>query len=174
MESRLVYRAHQFWRSITASQNCIPDSALSSCLSPSQIALFRRKQASEQLHAYRVYQKLITAGWENWDLLSAALLHDVGKILHPLSPVDRVIIVLGKKLFPGRMAGWSGGSPAGPKRPFVVAKNHPEWGAELAKKANATARTVEFIRRHQDPSLDVRYADTDKYLSALQITDNEN
>jgi hypothetical protein len=174
MESRLVYRVRQFWKTITATNNRIPDSTLSTCLTPTQIVLFRRMQPSEQLHAYQVYQKLVATGWEDRDLLSAALLHDVGKILYPLSPLDRVIIVLGKWLFPRRVPSWAGGTPSGLRRPFVVASNHPEWGAELAKKAHTSALTVEFILRHQDSPTNFPKSDTDKYLSALQAADNEN
>lgn len=174
MESRLFYRVHQFWKSINAKISRIPDATLSTCLSPTQIALFRRMQPSEQLHAFQVYQNLAESGWEDRDLLSAALLHDVGKILYPLSSMDRVVIVLGKWLFPRKVPTWSVGSPSGLRRPFVVASNHPEWGAELAKHAHASARTVEYIRRHQDSPSDLSKTDPDKYLSALQAADNEN
>ena len=71
-------------------------------LTPAQLSLFRQMQPSEQVHAYQIFKHLETAGQTNPDLLAAALLHDVGKILYPLSIFDRVIIVLGKRLFPER------------------------------------------------------------------------
>ncbi len=101
-------------------------------------------------------------------MLTAALLHDVGKVLFPLSLFDRVVIVLGKAFFPGRTGRWSEGTPEKYRRPFVVAARHPEWGADLARQAAASLRTVELIRHHQDlPSTD------DPQLAALQAADNE-
>ncbi len=174
MESRLFYRLRQFWKSISANKNHIPDATLSTCLSPAQIVLFRQMQPSEQMHAFQVYQKLSATGWGDRDLLAAALLHDVGKILYPLSSMDRVVIVLGKRLFPKKISSWAGGVPSGWRRPFVIGKYHSEWGAELAKKANTSARAVELIRRHQDSPSDYPKSDTDKNLAALQAADDEN
>jgi putative nucleotidyltransferase with HDIG domain len=174
MESRLVYRAHQFWKAITASRKHIPDSELSKLLAPTQVALFKRMQPSEQFHAYQVYWKLVSTGWKDRELLSAALLHDVGKILHPLSVVDRVIIVMGNRLFPRKSARWATGEPEGLRKPFVVAKHHAAWGAELAKKAGISRTGVDIILHHQDSIPSKLKGETEIFLSALQAADNEN
>ncbi len=100
----------------------------------------------------RVLERLKAAGQTDPDLLSAALLHDVGKVLYPLSLLDRVVIVLGKRFFRRRAGRWSEGTPDRFRRPFVVAAHHPEWGADLAEQAGASSRTVDLIRRHQDIS----------------------
>jgi hypothetical protein len=96
-------------------------------------------------------------------------LHDVGKILNPLSIFDRVVIISGKRLFPRAARRWGGGTPCGLRRPFVVAVNHAAWGAELAAQAGASSRIVDLIRCHQDsPPLD------DPLLAALQAADDES
>jgi hypothetical protein len=141
--------------------------ALQSHLTPLQINLFRRMQASEQVHAYRVLEHLKAGGQSDPNLLAAALLHDAGKTLYPLTILDRVIVVLGSHFFRKGAARWSAGSPTGLCRPFVVAAQHPAWGADLAIQAGASPRTVELIRRHHDP-----HSSDDPMLSAFQAADD--
>jgi hypothetical protein len=134
-----------------------------------QIVLFRRMQPSEQRHAARMLEELEASGQNDPDLLTASLLHDVGKVLYPLSLPDRVIIVLCKNLFRQIPGHWSSGTPTGFLHPFVVAARHPEWGAELAEQAGISSRTVDLIRHHQDT-----YSTRDPLLAALQAVDNQN
>ncbi len=167
--SRLSYRSRQFWRALLGPKTPVADSLLLRHLSAAQVGLFRRMQPSEQAHAFHVYERLTAAGHTDPDLLTAALLHDVGKVLVPLSLLDRVVIVLGKRFFPRRARRWSEGTPTRLRRPFVVAAQHPAWGADLASAAGASPRTVDLISRHQDvPSAG------DLLLAALQAADNEN
>jgi hypothetical protein len=169
MLSRLAYRARQFWNALLSPRRRVETRALFPPLTSAQVILFRRMQPSEQVHAYQVFQHLKSAGHADSDLLVAALLHDVGKIPNPLSIFDRVVIILGKRLFPHAARRWGEGTPRGLRRPFVVAENHATWGADLAAQAGASSRTVEMIRCHQDsPPLD------DPLLAALQATDDES
>jgi hypothetical protein len=169
MLSRFAYRTRQFWNALTGSRRRVETEALLPHLSPSQIVLFQRMQPSEQTHAYQMLVRLNASGHTDPDLLSAALLHDVGKALYPLSLIDRVVIVLGKRFFRRRAGRWSEGTPNRFRRPFVVAAHHPGWGADLAEQAGVSSRTVDLIRRHQDvPSAD------DPLLAALQSTDDAN
>jgi hypothetical protein len=174
MISRLAYRSCQFRNSLLSSRKQIPGEALLDYLTPAQLKLFQQMQPSEQLHAYEVLKHLETAGRNDADLLCAALLHDVGKILHPLSICDRVLIVLGRRIFPGAARRWAAGKPRGLNLPFVVAAHHAEWGAELAAQAGATARTVELVRHHHDAPVLNPDSHTQRLLTALQATDNEN
>jgi hypothetical protein len=169
MLSRLAYRTRQFWNALPGPRKRVETKALLPHLLPSQVVLFRRMQPSEQTHAYQMLEWLKAAGQTDPDLLAAALLHDVGKVLVPLSLLDRVVVVLGKRFFRRRAKRWSEGTPSRLRRPFVVAAHHPEWGADLAGQAGASSRTVDLIRRHQDvPSID------DPLLVVLQCADNEN
>jgi hypothetical protein len=168
MPSRLAYRTRQFWNALPGTRKPVETSALLPHLSPAQITLFRRMQRSEQGHALHILNLLQGAGQTDPDLLRAALLHDVGKVLFPLSLFDRVLIVLGKAFFPCQTRRWSEGTPEKYRRPFVVAARHPEWGADLAGQAGASPRTMELIRHHQDPP-----SADDQQLAALQGADNE-
>jgi len=169
MLSRLAYRTRQFWSALAGPRIRVGVEDVLPYLSPFQIELFHRMQISEQAHAYRVLERLKATGQTDPDLLAAALLHDTGKILYPLSLLDRVIVVLGNHFFQQSTARWSEGSPAGLRRPFVVATMHPSWGADLARQAGASPRTMDLIRRHHDP-----LSTNDSLLVALQTADNAN
>jgi len=118
-------------------------------LAPPLFALFCRMQTSEQVHSLWVYRSLRNQKETHPDLLSAALLHDVGKTLHPLTIWQRIEIVLANRIVPDAVKRWGNAPPTGWRKPFVVAAQHPAWGAELAQKAGASPLVVLLIRRHQ-------------------------
>jgi len=124
-------------------------------LTPPLVQLFERLHPSEQAHAIRVCKKLIAEGETNPLLLTAALLHDIGKIRYPLRLWERVWIVLfggmvkkiAKPLILGderldKAAWW--------KRPLLVGKFHPSWGAELLRSYGVDERIVWLVQNHQE------------------------
>jgi HD domain len=118
-------------------------------LTPRLLTLFRSLTPAEQSHALRVLHRLQRDGCRQHQLLTAALLHDVGKSLHPLSLWERAAIVLGHTLAPGWAVRAGEGEPRGWKRAFVVARHHPTWGAALAAEAGADPGVCALIRHHQ-------------------------
>lgn len=167
--ARLAYRSRQFWLAWKTRPGTVATDRLTPYLSPAQLTLFRRLQPSEQAHAYLVLERLMEAGQTDPDLMVAALLHDIGKIIAPLTIWDRALIVLVGRLLPWLARRWGEGRPRGLRRPFVVAARHPDWGADLAAEAGASPRIQELIRLHQVPAP----AD-DPLLAALQAVDDEN
>jgi hypothetical protein len=165
---RLIYRIHQFINALRSSSQPVSIEELRDHLTLRQIALFQQMQPSEQTHAVSVLKKLQEKGHEDRDLLTAALLHDVGKITHPLSIWERVVIVIVKWLMPRQVALWGKGEPLGLRRSFVVAEQHAAWGATLALEAGASASAVEMIRKHHD----LRGEHDSLYLLALQTEDD--
>ncbi len=165
--SRLAYRTRQFKLVFLGSWHPIPDENLTPLLTPSLLALFRSMTSSEQAHSFAVLQRLQAQGYSDPDLLTAALLHDVGKTLSPLSTIDRVLVVLAKRFLPRLAQRWGAGKPGRLARPFVTAACHPAWGADLAQKAGASPRTCDLIRRHQDAD-----PGDDPLLLALQSADD--
>jgi len=139
------------------------------------MALFLRLQPSEQTHALRVLQSLQKQGATHPDLLTAALLHDIGKIQVPLRVWERVLIVLIKRLAPKKAITWGNLKPGGWKRAFVVARQHPAWGAALAAQASTTELAMRLIQNHQE---DLSGGDFDplehRLLTLLQEADNQN
>jgi hypothetical protein len=174
--SRVRYRGRQFWEALRSPPLTAWDlESARSVLADQQLALFTRLQPSEQRHGLRVLQTLQDQGETHPDLLTAALLHDVGKIYHPLHLLERVVIVLVKQTFPDRMKLWGDAQPKGWKRPFAVANQHPSWGADLAQAAGTSPLAVYLIREHQNELSSVAPDLLEnRLLSALQDADNQN
>ncbi len=170
----MFYRARQFWQALTAAPAAEDLDRARQALSPQLMALFLNQTASEQVHSLNVFLQLCDQGERSADLLSAALLHDIGKSRYPLWIWERVIVVVGRVLAPCQTECWSRAEPRGWKRPFVVARRHAAWGAELAAAGGASPLTVELIRRHHDPAAKGLVHSTDRLLQQLQIFDHHN
>jgi hypothetical protein len=84
----ISYRAGQFLHLLTAKRKREHRGFVYEILDSSMAALFFRMSDSDQSHSARVFQTLVDQGEEGDDLLRAALLHDVGKSLHPLGAVS--------------------------------------------------------------------------------------
>jgi putative nucleotidyltransferase with HDIG domain len=113
---------------------------------------------------------LIRAGEQDADLLAAALLHDVGKSSSRLHIWERAAAVLASWLIPDQARRWSNGPASGWRRPFVIGRHHPHWGAELVEQAGGSQRLIELIRQHQDREA----AACDPLLRRLQAADGKN
>ncbi len=149
----LLYRMRQFWMALRVSTLNDNDQALvEETLTPKQQKLFARMQLSEQHHALRVLNMLREQDETDPDLMVAALLHDVGKSRYRLRLWERVLIVLGRAFCPERVDRWGRASLSWWNRPFVVAEQHPDWGASLALEAGCSPLAVDLIRYHQAES----------------------
>ncbi len=145
-----------------------------------QRALFTRMQPGEQKHALMVYRRLLDQGENQPDLLAAALLHDVGKLRHPLHPLERAMVVLVKALSPRRAQGW-GKLPSinwdhlpSWRKAFIVAEHHATWGAEMAHQAGVSELTENLIRQHDQPHSQVADSEETSLLRKLWLVDNES
>jgi len=172
---RVLYRVRQFFLALRTDVDPQDLEQTRLVLSPAQVQLFAGMQPSEQAHALSVYRQLAAQGETSSDLLVAALLHDVGKCLSPLHLWDRVLIVLARVVFPVQSRRW-GALPdyeiKGWRRAFVVAEQHPAWGARLAAEAGASPRTVTLIRLHQEPASTAVDSETKRLLNKLQTVDD--
>ncbi len=172
----IFYRVRQFWLAVRSPAPTTEELAIAQeVLNPSEMALFTQMQASEQTHSLQVLKTIQERGQTHPDLLTAALLHDVGKIRYPLRLWERVFIVLGNKFIPRLTKTWGDSAPRGWRRPFVVADQHPLWGAELTTEAGTTPLAASLIRRHQEtlPSNQDNSLE-DRLLSILRHADNQN
>jgi len=175
---RIFYRLRQFWSALYARPSGGDLEKVSSLLTPAQMALFHQMHRSEQAHSIQVMHAVMQASQgipdePRRDLLRAALLHDVGKSRFPVRIWERAVIVLGKAFLPGEVRRWEEGQPSGWRRAFVVARQHPAWGAQMAEEAGASPLAAALIRRHQDqpqtPGGDLEY----RLLQLLQAADHE-
>ncbi len=180
---RILYRTRQFWYALGSAPSSDGIALAWTLLTPSQQLIFNRMLRSEQAHSLRVLHALLDQREGNKDLLVAALLHDVGKSRFPLHLWERVVIVLAKMICPGCAKGWGERTirdeqaPRGWRRAFIIAEEHPVWGAEMAADAGCSQLTVNLIRRHQDIIPGSKIDDLSKagrLLLKLQATDDES
>lgn len=169
------YRLRQFWQNVTARPlTAVAQSEVSAQLTPAEMTLFQHFSNSDQWHSYRVMKTLQAANHIHPDLLTAALLHDVGKTRAPLSVWERSWVVLGQVIWPKKTAVWGQDAPLGWKRPFVVKAQHPAWGADMAAAAGSSELAIGLIRRHQDTVPETAVSEMDHLLRQLQWADNQN
>jgi len=193
---RILYRVSQFQRAIWDLPAPAELEQAREVLTPKQMELFNRMQPSEQAHCLQVFKQVKARGERQQlsgfqDLLVAALLHDVGKSRHSLRLWERVFVVLAKACCPvlvrwgnsklqhaapgeygdsllqeGQISGW--------RRPFIIAEQHPIWGAEMAAGAGVSPLAVALIRRHQNFLETDPVSIEDQLLQILQAVDGVN
>jgi hypothetical protein len=186
MFSRVWYRTLQFWNAIQARPTPETIEPARSFLSPALMNLFSSMAPGEQVHSLKVFNKLLESGENDPDLLTAALLHDVGKSRYPLRVWERILIVLGQALAPGLAARWGewvederqaprqGRLARAWKKPFQVAAQHPLWGAQMALRAGASPAAAALIQQHQLKLESAHLSPAGRLLAALQAADDEN
>ena len=143
-------------------------------LEPAELDLFDRLSPAEQVHAYLVMKDVSKSEAVDREVLTAALLHDVGKTRVPTTLLERSLAVIVLALMPKIASKFSQGEPRGWRRPFVVKAQHALWGAELAAKAGSSSKAVSLIRRHQE-EVGYEQLDVEDYqLRLLQRADDQN
>lgn len=143
-----------------------------------QLALFRQMPHLEQVHAINVLKTLLTLPLPETaddraldDLAVAALLHDVGKSIHRVRVWQKTLPVLVKAASPELYGKFTDRDPKNHLwRAFAVKAHHPAWGAQMAARANTSARALWLIEHHQDAPDEV----TDPLLRLLQTADDAN
>ena len=178
--SRFLYRSRQFWHAISTRTSPQDVALIKSVLTDPQIELFQRMQPSEQAHSLVVLKELLQRGEQNPDLLVAALLHDVGKSRAPLRIWERVMIVFVGAVCKGCLQKWGemeqneAEEIQGWRRAFIVAEQHPAWGADLAAACGTSPLATALIARHQEQLSYGANTEEDILLSKLQAVDDLN
>lgn len=172
---RAGYRTRQYWQALRARP--LPEEGwneIRSLLSPVELELYRYQSQSDRLHAYRVMRTLRAEGYNERDLLAAALLHDIGKSFSKTYCWDRPLVVLFQVMAPGLSASFAKGDVESWRRPFVVKERHADWGADAAEKAGSSPTTVALIRMHQDRPCRHKDDGLGRLLARLQWADDKN
>jgi len=171
---KISYRASQFFHALFARLTPEDKLVIEKTLSPSLVEVFQRMSPSDQLHGLRVLRSICTAGEADPTLCAAALLHDAGKSRHPFRLWDRIVVVLGTALIPNAIERWGAGEPRGWRRPFVIAAQHPQWGAEIVRAAGGREELITLISRHQEIPASHPRSEIDRDLLRLQQADGNN
>jgi putative nucleotidyltransferase with HDIG domain len=177
---RILYRVRQFWGTLSIKKDHLELEQALALLSPEQRVLFTQMQPGEQNHALIMFCRLLEQGENQPDLLVAALLHDVGKLRYPLSPLERVMVVLVKAAMPKQARRWGqlplngwDGLPSW-RKAFIVAEHHAVWGAEMARKTGVSPLTENLIRLHHHPHRQCADAEETSLLHKLWLVDNKS
>lgn len=177
---RALYRLRQGLLAIISHFRAVDIGEAAEVLSPPLLALFMRMRRSEQHHCLRVMRMLRAQGHDNKDLLTAALLHDVGKSRCSFGLRERVMVVLANWLMPRRARRW--GQFDGTewqalrtwRRPFIVHQQHSTWSAEDMLAAGASPMAVALACRHDEELNGQPQNEEDRLLMLLQQADDRS
>lgn len=171
----VIGRIGQGLRALFAFALPVDEDAVREVLTPDLYRLFQRMTRSEQIHSIRVMKTLRAQGCDQPDLLTAALLHDVGKSRYSMTLPERVIASLILKASHSTYEYYRDSThlkPKGWRRALVIAAQHPAWSAEDIAAAGASSLAVSLARRHADPIEGVPQSEEDRLLAALQAADD--
>ena len=141
---RAVYRGRQFLGALRPRIDAgLRAEALGLLREPEQ-QLFEAMTRRDQQHCLEVYRRLRARGHDDHDLLTAALLHDVGK--GRVALWHRVAYVLLEAGAPGLLARLTApGEGRGWRQALHRCRHHPKLGAELAARAGSPPPVVALI-----------------------------
>jgi hypothetical protein len=151
--ARTVYRSRQFFRSVGASIDGDEKAEVARLLNEDQQRLFFSMTARDQRHSLDVAHRLLEQSHRDEVLLSAALLHDVGK--GRIRLWHRVAYVLIRAASPRllrKLASSEGNSWRGA---LAAIANHSDRGASLVRATGASDEVVHLVRCHESPDGDV-------------------
>ncbi len=141
---RAVYRGRQFFGALRPRIDAgLRTRALGPLREPER-QLFEAMTRRDQQHCLEVYRRLRAQGHDDHDLLTAALLHDVGK--GRVALWHRVAYVLLAAGAPGLLARLAApGEGRGWRQSLYRCRHHAKLGAELARRAGSSPAAVALI-----------------------------
>ncbi len=166
LAGRWAYRVRQFNKAWAGGISADERTEATGVLTPALRPLYLGMRPEAQRHAFDVYATLRREGWDDPDLLAAALLHDVGKgRLHLL---HRVAWVLAGALSTGVRRWLALRTPLGVWFGLRVNHLHAGAGADLLAAAGGSPELVRLVAGHY------ARAPGDAKLCALQRADDDN
>ncbi len=144
------------------------DARLRDLLRPSEFALVYRLAPADRRHHLSVHDRLVRSGCVDRDLLTAALLHDVGKFDGDarVGLIHRTVAVLLDAVSPSLLKSVSSANGARWRRALYLTRAHPEVGSRLVHAAGCSEVVGWLIAHHHDLS------PTDERIVQLQRADD--
>jgi hypothetical protein len=140
-----VHRVAQFFGHLTARVSD-DDAALARGLLPAGAwEVFAAMPVADRRHGLDVAARLLAGGWDDRELLAAALLHDAAKGTR-MRLWHRVGGVLLEALAPRLLARLAVADPTSWRHPWYLYLHHAELSARAALAAGCGERTAAFIR----------------------------
>ncbi|HEX2765927.1 MAG TPA: hypothetical protein VHR55_04725 [Candidatus Limnocylindria bacterium] len=140
-----MHRVRQFASHVRARVGDEETALAHRILPAGAVALFDRMPVADRRHALDVVRRLLAAGHDDPDLLTAALLHDAAKG-HRMRLWHRVAGVLLEGLAPALLRWLASEDPRSWRHPFHLYLHHAGLSADLALAAGASERAAAFIR----------------------------
>jgi hypothetical protein len=145
--ARSLYRSRQFFRSVGASIDDDERAEVARLLTEGQRRLFFSMTARDQRHSLDVLHVLLRQDQTDRHLLSAALLHDVGK--GRIRLWHRVAYVLIRAASPGLLRKLASSESGSWRGALAAIANHAERGASLVRATGASDEVVHLVRCHE-------------------------
>lgn len=145
----MIYRIKQFIWAITAKVSYEERQFVHKYLTSSEQELFNQLKVYEQKHSIAVAKGVANSykGEDLEELIRIGLLHDIGKIVYPIGPIRKSIMVLLHKFTKGAMAKWHF------MKMVRCYYDHAELGYKLLKKQGVySPGFLEIIRDHHKPT----------------------
>lgn len=166
MSSRAAYRIRQFREALRPRIQPSEREEAKRFLAETLWPLFRSMSPRDQRHCIDVYRQLQERGCQDPHVLTAALLHDVGKgrltgaRIRLWHRVAYVLIAATAPSLLDRLESGHGG--------LAYLHQHSRRGAMLAEAVGASPEVVDLIARHEDES------PTDERLRLLRLADDSS
>ena len=140
-----MHRVAQFFGHVTARVSADEEARARSILPASARSLFDGMPIADRRHALDVVERLLAAGIDDRDVLTAALLHDAAKG-HRMRLWHRVAGVLLEALAPSALGRLASPNPRSWRYPFHLYVHHAVLSAGAALAGGCSERSAGFIR----------------------------
>lgn len=145
-----MHRVAQFFGHLTARVSADDTALARGLLPPAAGELFARMPVADRRHGLDVAGRLLAAGWDDRELLAAALLHDAAKG-ERMRLWHRVGGVLIEAFAPGLLRWLARDDPSSWRYPWHLYLHHADLSARAVLAAGCGERTAAFIRGVADP-----------------------